>query len=64
VNVSKRKPELCYRIIPETSLHKNEEDTVEKLRKQELLYFIMLAFLRRENYETFGIKNGQAGSDE
>jgi ParB family chromosome partitioning protein len=101
VDVSKRKPELCYRIVPEkeTDLHKNEEDTVDKLRKQdlrnkeiaiekgveevrrfvrenaipakdfsareqELLYFIMFAFLRRENYGKFGIEDGQAISDE
>lgn len=101
VDVSRRRPELCYRVIPEaeTNLHKNEEDTVDKLRRQdarnkeiaiekgveevkrfvreniippkdfspreqELLYFIMLAFLRGENYEKFGIEDGQAVSDE
>ncbi|GAB6010394.1 ParB/RepB/Spo0J family partition protein [Dysgonomonas reticulitermitis] len=101
VDVSRCRPELCYRVIPEAeaSLHKNEEDTVEKLRRQdtrnkeiaiekgveevkrlvkesvipakdfspreqELLYFIMLAFLRRENYDTFGIEDRQAITDE
>jgi ParB family chromosome partitioning protein len=101
VDVSKRKPELCYRVIPEaeTNLHKNEEDTVEKLRRQdvrnkeiaiekgveevkrfvgenvipakdfsvreqELLYFILFSFLRRENYGEFGIEDGQAIPDE
>ncbi|GAB6009781.1 hypothetical protein [Dysgonomonas reticulitermitis] len=101
VDVSRHRPELCYRVIPEaeTSLHKNEEDTVEKLRRQdirnkeiaiekgveevkryvkesvipakdfspreqELLYFIMLAFLRKENYGIFGIEDRQAMTDE
>jgi ParB family chromosome partitioning protein len=101
VDVSRRKPELCYRVIPETgtNLHKNEEDTVDKLRRQdirnkeiaiekgveevkrfvrenaipagdfsvreqELLYFILFSFLRRENYGEFGLEDGPAIPDE
>jgi ParB family chromosome partitioning protein len=101
VDVGRRKPELCYRVIPETetNLHKNEEDTVDKLRKQdarnkeiaiekgveevkhfvrenaipakdfsvreqELFYFILFSFLRKENYEKFGIEDGQTITDE
>jgi ParB family chromosome partitioning protein len=100
VDVSRRKPELCYRVIPETENRKPaEEDTVEKLRRQdtrnreiaiekgveetkrfvkenaisakdfsnreqELLYFILFSFLRKENYGEFGIEDGQTISDE
>jgi DNA helicase IV len=39
VDVSNRKPELCYRLIPETrTKQREEEDTVEKLREQDRLY--------------------------
>jgi ParB family chromosome partitioning protein len=99
--INRRKPELCYRVIPETetNLHKNEEDTVDKLRKQdarnkeiaiekgveevkrfvreniistkdfsvreqELLYFILFSFLRKENYGKFSIKDGEVITDE
>lgn len=101
VDVGKRKPELCYRVIPETetNLHKNKEDTVEKLRKQdarnreiavekavedikrlvkeknipdvdfqpreeELLYYIMLSFTRKENFAKLGIESRYSLSDE
>jgi ParB family chromosome partitioning protein len=100
VDVSKRKPEFCYRVIPETENRKPaEEDTIEKLRKQdirnkeiaiekgveevkrfvkenaipakdfsdreqELLYFILFSFLRKENYGEFGLNAGQTISDE
>jgi ParB family chromosome partitioning protein len=100
VDVSRRKPELCYRVIPETEKREPEEkDTVEKLRaqdkrnreiavgkgieevtrylkdnaipakefsprEQELLYFIMLSFLRKENYRKFGMEGKNTLSDE
>jgi len=32
--------------------------------EQELLYFIMFSFLRKENYGKFGIEDGQTPSDE
>ncbi|MDR1865545.1 MAG: ParB/RepB/Spo0J family partition protein [Bacteroidales bacterium] len=100
VDVSRRKPELCYRVVPETESRQAEEgDTVERLRnqdrrnreiaiekgveevkryvkenaipakdfsprEQELLYFIMLSFLRKENYGKFGMNTGQALTDE
>ena len=100
VDVSRLKPELCYRFISEIETRpQEEEDTVEKLREQdkrnkelaitkgveetarylkgslipakefsvreqELLYFIMLSFLRKENYGKFGIGDAQTLSDE
>jgi ParB family chromosome partitioning protein len=100
VDVSRRKPELCYRVVPETENRQPvEEDTIEKLRhqdrrnreiaiekgveevkryvkentvpakdfsprEQELLYFIMLSFLRKENYRKFGMNAGQTLTDE
>jgi len=35
VDVSRQKPKLCYRVIPETAAKQAEEDTVEKLRSQD-----------------------------
>ena len=35
VDVSRRKPALCYRVVPETACRQPEEDTVEKLRNQD-----------------------------
>jgi ParB family chromosome partitioning protein len=100
VDVSKHKPELCYRVIPETEVRQVEErDTVEKLRAQdkrnreiaiekvvedvkrlvrektvpgvdfqpmeeELLYYTMLPFTRKENYAELGIGSPYALSDE
>jgi ParB family chromosome partitioning protein len=100
VDVSRRKPELCYRVIPETENRQPvAEDTLEKLRRQDernreiavekgieevkrhvkenavpdkdfspreqqLLYFILFAFLRKDNHGKFGIKDGQAISEE
>ncbi|MDR0700240.1 MAG: ParB/RepB/Spo0J family partition protein [Tannerella sp.] len=99
VDVSKRKPELCYRVIPETGTEPQNEDTIEKLRsqdrrnrelafekgieevtrylrnnavptkafsprEQELLYFIMLSFLRKKNYKKFGMEGKNTLSDE
>jgi ParB family chromosome partitioning protein len=99
VDVSKRKPELCYRIIPENAATQSEEDAVEKLRKQDirnreiaiekgvedvkqlvrekiippsdfqpleegLLYYVMLASLRKEHYEELGINNRYSLSEE
>jgi ParB family chromosome partitioning protein len=100
VDVGRRKPELCYRLIPENEANppEKEEDTLDKLRRQdarnreiaiekgveevkrhvkenaipakdfsarekELLYFILFGFLRRENYEKFGIEDAQAIPD-
>jgi ParB family chromosome partitioning protein len=100
VDVSRRKPELCYRVIPETEKREPEEkDTVEKLRTQdkrnreiaiekgvedvkrlvrekvvpgvdfqpleeELLYYVMLSFTRKENFTKLGISNHYSLSDE
>jgi ParB family chromosome partitioning protein len=35
VDISRRKPELCYRVIPETGTKPQDEDTVEKLRARD-----------------------------
>jgi hypothetical protein len=104
VDVSRRKPKLCYRVIPETAAAQTTEEdsvegSVEKLRSQDrrnreiafekgveeikqlvrdklfpqseflpleegLLYYVMLSSLRRENYESLGINNRYALSDE
>jgi ParB family chromosome partitioning protein len=100
VDVSRRKPELCYRVIPETEKREPEEkDTVEKLRTQdkrnreiaiekavedvkrlvrektvsdvdfqpleeELLYYVMLSFTRKENFTKLGIGSQYVLSDE
>ena len=99
VDVSKRKPELCYRIIPITGGRQAEGDTVEKLRTQDrrnreiafekgveeikqlmrenmtpssefqpveenLLYYIMLSSLRKENYGKMGINSPSMLTDE
>jgi ParB family chromosome partitioning protein len=100
VDVSRRKPELCYRVIPETEKREPEEkDTVEKLRSQdsrnreiaiekavedikrlvrektvpcvdfqpleeELLYYVMLSFTRKENFAKLGLDNQYSLSDE
>jgi len=100
VDVSRLKPELCYRFVPEYETRPQvDEDTVEKLqeqdkrnkeiaiekgieeitrylkgnaipekeftvREQELLYFIMFSFLRKENYGKFGIEDIQTITDE
>jgi ParB family chromosome partitioning protein len=99
VDVSRRKPELCYRVIPESEKREPEEkDTVEKLRRQdernrelaiekavedvkrlvrektvpnvdfqpleeELLYYVMLSFTRKENFARLGIDNRYSLSD-
>jgi hypothetical protein len=100
VDVSKRKPELCYRVIPETEVRQVEErDTVEKLRSQdrrnreiaiekavedvkrlvrektvpnvdfqpleeELLYYVMLSFTRKENFAKLNVGSQYSLSDE
>jgi ParB family chromosome partitioning protein len=100
VDVSRRKPELCYRVISESEKRVPEEkDTVEKLRSQdmrnrelaiekavedvkrlvrektvpdvdfqpleeELLYYVMLSFTRKENFTKLGITGQYSLSDE
>jgi len=100
VDVSRLKPELCYRIIPEYETKPQvDEDTVEKLQEQdkrnkelafekaieevirylksgvipskdfstgeqEMFYFILLSFLRKENYGKFGVENVQILTDK
>ncbi|MDR1115309.1 MAG: hypothetical protein LBL33_04025 [Tannerella sp.] len=97
-----RKPELCYRIVPETETgngQPTEEDTVEKLHRQdsrnreiaiekavedvkrlvresiipdtefqqaeeELVYYIMLSALRKENYGKLGFDTQVPLTDE
>jgi len=91
VDVSKRKPQMCYRIVPktETLRPETEKNTLEKLRNQDkrnkeiaiekgvedvkrlvresvipntefqeleekLIFYIMLASLRKENFAKFG----------
>ncbi|MDR1155633.1 MAG: hypothetical protein LBL04_13080 [Bacteroidales bacterium] len=102
VDVSHRKPELCYRIVPEIETvngQPTEEDTVEKLHGQdsrnreiaiekavedvkllvresiipdtefqqaeeELVYYIMLSALRKENYGKLGFDTQVPLTDE
>ena len=100
VNVSSRKPELCYRIIPETEIQSStEENTVEKLRNQDkrnkeiaiekgvedakrlvresaipkvefhqleegLMYYLMFASLRKENFAALGFNTQTQLTDE
>lgn len=92
VDVSKRKPQMCYRIVPETEVLRpeTEENALEKLRNQDkrnkeiaiekgvedvkrlvresvipsgefqeleenLIFYIMLASLRKENFSNLGL---------
>ena len=100
LDVSRSKPELCYRFVPGYETQPQvDEDTVEKLqeqdrrnkelaiekgieevarllkgnvipvkdfspREQDLFYFLMLSFLRKENYEKFGVEDVKTLTDE
>jgi len=53
--------------IEEVSRYLKSNTIPEKeftIREQELLYFIMFSFLRKENYGKFGIEAGQTLTDE
>jgi ParB family chromosome partitioning protein len=100
VDVSRLKPELCYRFVPnyetqpqvdeetveklqeqdrrnkEIAIEKSVEETIRYLkgntipgneftvREQELFYYVLFAFLRKDNYEKFGVEDERTLTDE